>query len=225
MEFFQKQYKAVAIDLPGFGESTSVRTEWTIAKYSEDIINVIDELDLKNVILIGHSMAGEIILETALKNHQSIIGLVGVDNFKMIDVQLDKEQFEEMNSFFGQLENDFSTIAPVYAERMLFHESTDNNVRIRVKDDIIKTDPRIGFLSLSDLIKYSISEPAKLSQLNHKLYLINSDATPTNITGLEKYCKSSFEILDIHATGHYPMIEKADEFNELLDLAIKKIVK
>ena len=71
IKYFQKQYKAIAIDLPGFGESTSVRTEWTIAKYSEDIINMIDELDLKNVILIGHSMSGEIILETALKNHKT----------------------------------------------------------------------------------------------------------------------------------------------------------
>ena len=34
--------------------------------------------NLENVILIGHSMSGDIILETALKNNKAIIGLVGV---------------------------------------------------------------------------------------------------------------------------------------------------
>ncbi len=223
IKYFSRQYKVIAIDLPGFGKSTSIRNEWTIEKYGEDIINVIEKLQLNNVILIGHSMSGEIMLEAALKNHKSIIGLVGVDNFKMIDVQFSQEHLEEMTSFFDQLEKDFSNMGPVYADRMLFHTSTDNTVRTRVKNDISNTDPQVGFLSLAGLIKYGMSEPAKLSELNYKLFLINSDATPTNIIGLEKHCKSSFEILNIHTTGHYPMIEKADEFNRLLELVIQKI--
>ena len=41
IKYFSRQYKVIAIDLPGFGKSTSIRNEWTIEKYGEDaIINV-----------------------------------------------------------------------------------------------------------------------------------------------------------------------------------------
>ena len=45
----------------------------------------------------------------------------------------------------------------------------------------------------------------------------------TNIDGLKKYCKRSFEVFNIHETGHFPMIEKPDEFNRLLQTAVYKI--
>lgn len=59
--------------------------------------------------------------------------MVVVDNFKMIDVQFSQEQLEEMTSFLDQLEKDFSNMGPVYADRMLFHTSTDNTVGRELK--------------------------------------------------------------------------------------------
>ena len=88
MNYFSKKYKTVAIDLPGFGKSTSNRKDYTVEKYADDAIDIINNLDLKNVILIGHSMSGDIILEAALKNNKSIIGLVGIDNFKFVGVEI-----------------------------------------------------------------------------------------------------------------------------------------
>ena len=216
MDYFKERYKVIAIDLPGFGGSTATRSDWTIEQYSEDVIGILDKLNLTNVVLVGHSMAGEIVLEAALKNHPSIVGLVGIDNFKTIDVQFSQEQLERMNSFVELLKKDFSTYAPVFADKMLFHPSTDSTVKARIKQDFSESDPSVGFSSISNLFNYGISEPAKLEQLNYKLHLINSDFMPANIDGLEKHCKRSFTMVDIYETGHYPMIEKPDKFNELL---------
>lgn len=33
---FQSEYKVVTMDLPGFGESTAKRENWTIEKYAQD---------------------------------------------------------------------------------------------------------------------------------------------------------------------------------------------
>jgi pimeloyl-ACP methyl ester carboxylesterase len=84
--YFSKTYHAFAIDLPGFGKSKAERTNWTIEEYAHDVTAFIDAMDLKNVVIIGHSMAGEIMLQTALTNNPKIAGVVGVDNFKIIDV-------------------------------------------------------------------------------------------------------------------------------------------
>ncbi len=220
--YFRNKYMLYAIDLPGFGRSTSNRTDWTVEEYCNDVVHFIDNLRLKKVILIGHSMSGDIMLETALKGNPAIIGLIGIDNFKTIDVQFSQELMKEMNSFFELMQKDFKTYAPAYAERVLFHPSTDSIVREKVKNDFARLDPKVGMSSLIDVMKYAEQEPEKLSLLNLKLNLVNSDASPTNIEGLKKHCKS-FELFEIHETGHYPMIEKPAEFNRQLQKVINNL--
>ena len=222
-DYFSSKYKTIALDLPGFGESTAIRENWTIEEYSKDIIRFMNHLELKNVILIGHSMAGEIVLETALTNHPSIIGIIGIDNFKMIDVQFTAEQIEQMNGFMNMLENDFAGMAPVYAERFLLSPTTDELVAKRIKSDFAKADPKIGFLSLNNYIAYTLNESGKLRNLDYKLHLLNSNYTPTIIQGLERNCKNSFEVYEIQASSHYPMIENSIEFNRQLQKIIDQI--
>ena len=223
MNYFGKKYKTVAVDLPGFGKSTSGRKDFTVEKYGDDVIDVINKLELKNVILIGHSMSGDIILEAALKNNKAIVGIVGVENFKFVGSELSPGQLNEMNSFIDTLKKDYKNVAPEYAAKYLFSPSTDSTVRERVKKDYRESNPEAAISSIENVFKYD--EMQKLPGLNYKLYLINSDGMATNTDGLKKYCKSSFEVLDIHGTGHFPMVEKPDEFNRLLQTVIYKIDK
>ncbi len=215
-DYFSSKYMTIALDLPGFGKSEAERENWTIEEYSKDIICFIDHLNLKNVILIGHSMAGEIILEAALTNHSAIKGIIGIDNFKMIDVQFTQQQYEEMNGFLKMIENDFENTAPVYAERMLLGPSTDESVSNRIKSDFVSTNAKVGLSSLNNFINYAMVEAAKLEKLNYKLNLLNSNVIPTNMQGLKNHCKNSFEVHEIEASSHYPMIENPVEFNKVL---------
>jgi pimeloyl-ACP methyl ester carboxylesterase len=88
VEYFSENYNVYAIDLPGFGKSKAERTNWTIEEYANDVTAFIDTMNLKNVVIIGHSMAGEIMLQTALTNNPKIVGVVGVDNFKLLTLHL-----------------------------------------------------------------------------------------------------------------------------------------
>jgi len=223
ISYFSKDYTVYAIDLAGFGKSKANRENWSIEEYAKDVTAFIDYMEMENVILIGHSMSGEIMLQTALNNNPSIKGLVGVDNFKMIDVEFTPEQMKEYNGFITMLENDFKNAAPAYADMMLFHPSTSEQVKDRVKTDFANANPKIGYSSLMNYLQFTQSEALKLEELPYKLYLINSDAIPTNESGLEKHCKKGFEVKAINATGHYPMIEKPDEFNGILENVLKLI--
>ncbi|MEJ2617660.1 MAG: alpha/beta hydrolase [Ignavibacteriaceae bacterium] len=221
INYFSIKYRTVAVDLPGFGESTSTRENYPVEKYGDDVIDVINKLDLKNVILVGHSMSGDIILEAALKNNKQIAGVVGIDNFKFVGIEMSPAQLNEMNSFVDSLKKDYKNLAPEYASKYLFSSSTDSIVRERVKNDYGNSNPDVAVSSIKNVFDYN--EMKKLQGLNYKLYLINSDGMATNTDGLKKYCKSSYEVLDIHGTGHFPMIEKPDEFNRLLQTAVYKI--
>jgi len=131
IEALKSGYRIVTLDLPGFGKSGKNRDNWTIENYGQDINTVIDDLKLTNVILIGHSMGGDIILEAALKNKE-VVALVGIDNFKDVGTEFNENVKAEIEGFVGMLKNNFSEIAPMYAEGSRFHASTDSLVKVRV---------------------------------------------------------------------------------------------
>ncbi len=223
LDYFSKDYSVYALDLPGFGKSEAIRENWSIQQYAKDVLQFIDQLELKNIVLVGHSMSGAVMMEVVLQDSLNIIGLVGVDNFKFVDVQFTKEQIDQMSSFFPLLEQDFANNAPLYAENMLFHPSTPEEVKSRVKKDFASTNQDVGYGSFMKLMQYSQQESQKLERLPLKLNLINSDFPPTNSSGLENHCQNSFSIHLIENSGHYPMIEKSYEFNQKLDSILESI--
>jgi pimeloyl-ACP methyl ester carboxylesterase len=64
-----------AIDLPGHGRSAgSARS--TVNAYGDDVLELVRQLDLTEVILVGHSMGGAIALDIALRRLEQVVALV-----------------------------------------------------------------------------------------------------------------------------------------------------
>lgn len=59
---FQNKYNTLIIDLPGFGKSSEPPFAWGVYEYTTLVKELIDELKIQNVILIGHSFGGRIAL-------------------------------------------------------------------------------------------------------------------------------------------------------------------
>ncbi len=134
--------------------------------------------------------------------------------------ETDKQRGIEPLSKITSLDTDINY--PAYAEGALFHPATDASVIGRVIRDITKSDSIIAVKSLKALFNYTPLEAVNLSKLNRKLYLINSNATPTDTAALAA-TTVPFELLEINNTGHYPMIEKPREFNRLLLKILQEI--
>ena len=62
-----KQNRILILDLPGFGKSGEPDTIWTMYDYAECIHELIEKLEIKNPILMGHSFGGKISLIYASK--------------------------------------------------------------------------------------------------------------------------------------------------------------
>src|SRR6187399_958035 len=107
-KYFSDKYKVVTIDLPGFGNSDKNRTEWNFEQYTDDIKEFIKTEKLKNVILIGHSMSGDILLLMDTKYPGSVIGIVGIDNLKKPGVNLLEEENKQVENFFAMMGSNFS---------------------------------------------------------------------------------------------------------------------
>ena len=223
VSYFAATNAVYAIDLPGFGKSTAVREAWSVEEYSKDITAFIQALDLKKVVLIGHSMSGYSILQASLDDNSRIIGLVGIDNYKSFYLNMTPEQLEQKAAFFASLKEDFKNVAPAYVESMLLHEDTSAAVKERIKQEYSLANPVIAYDSLFRMMQFVPTVPVKLEKTPYKLHLINNDTTPTNETELALYCKNGYSLKTIHATGHYPMNERPSEFNLLLESTLKEI--
>lgn len=223
IEHFSPNYRVVAMNLPGFGWSSAEREEWTIEEYAADLTAFMEVLNLENVVLVGHSMSSEIVVETAIQNNPRIVGVVCVDNFKFVDVAWPEEEVKQMWEFFGKLEANYAELATGYAAGSLFTPNTPIEVKNNVLQNIADADPHISATSLIHLMKYSETEAAKLEQLPHTFYLINSDMPPTDEIGLKNRCKNGYHLETVMGTGHYPMAEKPEEFNAKLESVLGKM--
>jgi len=224
-KYFSDKYKVVTVDLPGFGRSDKNRTEWTFEKYTEDINEFIKAEKLNNVILIGHSMSGDILLLMDTNYPESVIGIVGIDNLKRPGEKFSEEESKQVEGFFAMMDSSFSGTVEVYTKGNLFTPSADTSIVNRVIKDFKNNDSVIAIKVLRSLFDVSQKEKEMMQQLKHTLYLVNSDPDTTHIDSLKKYCKASAEVVYVHGTGHYPMIEKPAEFNSALEKVIRMIGK
>jgi pimeloyl-ACP methyl ester carboxylesterase len=72
-----KEYKVIALDLPGFGRSEKSKSFiYKLCNYGQLIIDFLDKLNIQNVILIGHSMGGQICMHAAKKAPNRIQKLI-----------------------------------------------------------------------------------------------------------------------------------------------------
>lgn len=223
VDFFKTRYKVIALDLPGHGLSGKTRDDWTIEGFGSDLVTVIDVLDLNNVVLVGHSMGGNIILEAAVKRPDQIIGFVGVDNFKDAGAAYTEEQSQSINEFMISIRQDYETVARGFAEGMLFAESTGSDIVTKVTDDILNTPPEVSIEILESLLRVNNKERELMKELHLKVNLINSDIPPTNELQLRKYCNYDYGLYSIGSTGHYPMMEEPGRFNSILQEILKKL--
>jgi pimeloyl-ACP methyl ester carboxylesterase len=222
-QYFCPRYTVVSIDLPGFGQSGKNRSNWIFEAYAKDIKAVIDQLQLKNVVLIGHSMSGDLALQAANLYPDLFIALIGIDNLRKPGKPLEPADLAGANRFFDTMHMQFKSTVNKYMRPSLFQPSTDSTIVNRVMNDVFSGDSSIATSVLYNLMITAQQEQAMMQQLSQTLYLINSDVERTEIDSLNKYCRKGCEVVEVHGTGHYPMLEKPKEFNAALEKALGRI--
>jgi pimeloyl-ACP methyl ester carboxylesterase len=83
--------RSYVLDLPGFGKSPTPASVWTIGDYAEVVKGFIEKLELKNIILVGHSFGGRIAIKLAAQNSNWLSKMVLVDSAGIRDGQSTKK--------------------------------------------------------------------------------------------------------------------------------------
>lgn len=63
MNTVAKKYQALALDMPGFGESDEPKEAWDVDRYADFVLKFIDLFKPKSLVLVGHSFGGRVIIK------------------------------------------------------------------------------------------------------------------------------------------------------------------
>jgi pimeloyl-ACP methyl ester carboxylesterase len=222
--YFRSKYKVVTIDLPGHGKSGRERTNWSVRGFAEDVNEVIRSLALENIILIGHSLAGDINLMAASSHPGPIIGFIGIDNFKNAATPLPPEYQQQAIAIQQKLKTDFANTNERYARMALLTPLTPAEITDRVVNDYRNACQLMGIATTPEMFNLYQTEKELLPKLPLKLHLINVDYMPTNEEALKQYSVNGYEILHMNGTCHFPMLESPLELNKLLEKLVLTIL-
>lgn len=70
------QYRCLAVDLRGHGDSEAPDMGYSVATMADDVAELLKELSVQNFVLVGHSMSGKVALELASRQPAGIQSLV-----------------------------------------------------------------------------------------------------------------------------------------------------
>jgi len=219
MKSFAPRYRVVSIDLGGHGESDQDRTDYSIPGFGADVVSVLELLDIRRAVLVAHSMGGSVALEAANQAPDRIVSVVGVDNFKDRGHRFSESQIKEFNR---PLEEHYdSTIRDM--SRRMFHPQTDRRLVQRIVSEMAQTPQNVAVAAFTAANRYSSRElDTALRRFGRPLYLINSDRSPTQAHKF-KDLVPEFHPRILRSSGHFPMLEKPQEFDRELRSVLSEL--
>ena len=219
VEEFAADYRVVALDQAGHGESGKGRKAWTADGLAGDVEAVVKALALKRVILVGHSMGGPIALLAAKRMPGTVVAVIGVDTLWNAELKLPEEVTKPI---LDGVEKDFKAALRTMFDGV-FPEKADEELKKWLQTKAEGQDPKMALALMRDLC--GLDTRKLLTEAKVPVRCINSAGgykffTPTAVETNKKY--ADFGAVTIDGVGHHLMLERPDEFNRKLREVLKE---
>jgi pimeloyl-ACP methyl ester carboxylesterase len=214
-----RRHRVITLDLAGHGQSGRDRDDWTIAAFGDDVRAVAEAATAEEVVLIGHSMGGPVVLEAARHLGRRVQGIVLVDTLLDVEQKLPPDQVEGLSR---QLLADYAGTATSMANGYLFAPGTPQAVRERVLRQALALPADIATAMLRAAWSYD-PLPA-LAEIKAPIRAVSADTFPTNVEANRRHMPG-YEAQVIAGSGHYPMLENPAAFAAALDAALSQVLQ
>jgi len=204
-----RAYQVVTLDLAGHGDSGRKRSEWSLAAWGRDVRAVVDALGLKRTVLIGNSLGGAVALEAAHLLPGRVLGVVGVDTLHDATEVVTPEQAHAQAEAFR---NDFDGACRAMVAR-LFHPGSRPELQAWAEKKMCAAPPEVVVGMMNGWGGYDLH--GAFVRAGVPIRAINGDLWPTLVEH-NRTVVPDFDAVIMKGCGHYPMLERPEEFNRLL---------
>jgi pimeloyl-ACP methyl ester carboxylesterase len=211
LEHLRKTRRAIALDLRGHGQSQPpANGDYSIAALTADLAAVIAALELERFVLVGHSMGGPVAIAYAAEHPAQVAGLVLVASAAKTPPDMAKEVIDS-------LEKDFKTVYAEWGETVL--TGAQLNVATKVRTVWLAVDQATAMTNIKVL--FAQDPLPRLAQYKGPKLAIT---TAQGDTPMDLHNQADLPHVTIKDTGHWPQMDKPDEFNRALDDFLKQHV-
>lgn len=218
---FSKKYQVVTVDLAGHGHSGFGRKTYSTDSFAQDVKAVAQALSAKSMILIGHSMSGDIVARAALLMPGRVDGIIGVDTLQDVAAIFPEQGFEQHMAGFKK---DFSAHTQAFV-RSMFPKTADAKLVDWVAADMSAAPPVVGISAMEEYMGLYVKglSAAQFEKLSVPVRAVNTDLWPTNPESNRRHMKS-FEYKLLKGLGHFPMLEAPHEFSAALESTVSELL-
>lgn len=234
----KENFKCIALDLPGYGKSTKNHPAYSLTDYADFLHKFIDQKDLQNVVIIGHSMGGQIAIHTVLAAQDKFESLVlvapaGIETFSAEEAMIMKASYtpamvenstpEQIRSNFKMNFHSFPEDAEFMVEERIAMKDADdmkiysrvvvNNIHAMLDEPVIDRLEEIKIPVLMIYGKNDLLIPNKYFHPSQDISSLVKDAEE-RISGLE--------VKLIKEAGHFVNFERPNEVNKEIGQFLKK---
>jgi len=217
---FKKKYTLVTVDLAGHGGTDGNRSDWTMARFGQDVATALSVVPNQQIILVGHAMGGNVAIEAARLLKGRVIGIIGVDTFKSIGAPLPSKA--QVDAIIKPFEADFIGTTREIVGGYFFTARVDPQLKEKIAYDMSLSPPRVGVPVMRAILEYDLTEPLK--DISVPIVAINSDlGEPVNELRIRKIFPK-FRQVTLAGDGHFLMMEDPARFNPALETEIAAIL-
>jgi pimeloyl-ACP methyl ester carboxylesterase len=207
LEHLRLERRAIAVDLRGHGRSERPGDgDYSIAAMVADIEAAVNALNLKQFVLVGHSLGGGIALKYAGAHPERVAGLLLVDPIgdgKQIPVS-------EAESFLAALKANYQETIRGYWTGIA---GSDSAIREQLLQDLDAIPQEAVMQMLQEMLRFD-PHPS-LSRYRGPMLAV---VTPSNDAAFSLHrLGKGFPHRVVHDTGHWLQLNRPDELNRIMD--------
>jgi pimeloyl-ACP methyl ester carboxylesterase len=220
MDAFQGEYKVIALDLAGHGASGKGRTAWNIPNFANDVAAVVRAVDVRNVVLIGHSLGGPVVAEAGLLLPDRVIGVIGVDAF--FDAWADPAHAKMTD----QLRPNFAAGTRAFVRKALFLPTSPAALADSISDAMAAAPPEMALPALDSMLAWARDrQAAAVSALRAPtgLIMVAGGRAATAKFQRSREGRPGLGVEEIPGTGHFIMLEVPSAFNARLREMLSRV--
>jgi len=214
-----KKFRVITIDLPGFGGSRLLKHAFSLQDVASEIKAFLDSIQLKEYVLIGHSLGGYVALAFSKLYGDQLLGLGMFHSSAFEDDDDKKENRTRLMEFIGK--NGVRTFIKTFIPSLFYKENIDtlHDIIRSLKKSAERTDPEA-------VIQYARAmrdRPSSVDLLRGfqkpVMFIIGEDdpSVPIEKSLEQAILPNDSHILRLEKTGHMGMFEKPDETTSFIE--------